>query len=48
MSEFFAIPKAEKLLPSTKPLYGKPVELGCYSFDEQRAQSFDRSQMVKF
>ena len=46
MSEFLTIHQAKELVPKEKPQYGRPVELCCYSFNDERVQSFDRSAMV--
>ncbi len=44
---FFELPPVKQLVPAAKPRYGRPVELCCYSLNEQRVQSFDRSGMVR-
>lgn len=42
----FTVPPREAVIPRTRPVYERPVELTCFSFNGRREQTMDRSQLV--
>ncbi len=48
MSSHFRIPSISELVPKSKPIYSKPVEIGSFSYDSNRIYHPNRSELKQY